>query len=239
MFCELLFSALFPVFSIERGGPLCYNVGNTLWNTPDNKELTMRHTTSLPRRMAALLLAFVLLLPTVYAAAGEQKLQTTAQLVNGLTYRNTVTVNSGSRVESFSLELEPGSDAWPILAQASGTVYGGASISYAVNQAQAQGYHVLGAINTDFFAMSTGVPIGLVVENGIYKSSNDGENALAIANGQAGILDRPQVSLSLHNYSSGLTVTPNHFNKTRGEGGGLYLLNEHFSTVSTLSLIHI
>ena len=193
----------------------------------------MRHTTSLPRRMAALLLAFVLLLPTVYAAAGEQKLQTTAQLVNGLTYRNTVTVNSGSRVESFSLELEPGSDAWPILAQASGTVYGGASISYAVNQAQAQGYHVLGAINTDFFAMSTGVPIGLVVENGIYKSSNDGENALAIANGQAGILDRPQVSLSLHNYSSGLTVTPNHFNKTRGEGGGLYLLNEHFSTVST------
>ncbi len=193
----------------------------------------MRHTTSLPRRMAALLLAFVLLLPTVYAAAGEQKLQTTAQLVNGLTYRNTVTVNSGSRVESFSLELEPGSDAWPILAQASGTVYGGASISYAVSQAQAQGYHVLGAINTDFFAMSTGVPIGLVVENGIYKSSNDGENALAIANGQAGILDRPQVSLSLHNYSSGLTVTPNHFNKTRGEGGGLYLLNEHFSTVST------
>lgn len=193
----------------------------------------MRHTTSLPRRMAALLLALALLLPTAYAAAGEQKLQTTAQLANGLTYRNTVTVNGGSRVESFSLELEPGGDVWPILAQASGTVYGGASINYAVSQVQAQGYHVLGAINTDFFAMSTGVPIGLVVENGIYKSSNDGENALAIADGRAGIVDRPQVPLSLYNYSSGLTVTPNHFNKTRGEGGGLYLLNEHFSTVST------
>ena len=107
-------------------------------------------------------------------------MQTTAQLADGLTYRNTVTVNGGSRVESFALELEPDSDAQPILAQASGTIYGGASISYTISQAQAQGYHVLGAINTDFFSMSTGVPIGLVVEDGIYKSSNDGENAKPI-----------------------------------------------------------
>lgn len=195
----------------------------------------MRHTTSLPRRAAALLLAFVLLLPTVYAAAGEQKIQTTTQLADGLTYRNTVTVNSGSRVESFSLELEPDGGARPILAQASGTVYGGASISYTISQAQAQGYHVLGAINTDFFAMSTGVPIGLVIEDGIYKSSNDGENALIITDGRADILDKPQVSLSLYNNSTGLTVTPKQFNKTRTATGGLYLLNEHFSTVSTRS----
>lgn len=195
----------------------------------------MRHTTSLPRRAAAALLAFVLLLPSAYAAAGEKKLQTTAQLADGLTYRNTVTVNSGSRVESFSLELEPDSDARPILAQASGTIYGGASISYAISQAQAQGYHVLGAINTDFFSMSTGVPLGLVVEDGIYKSSNDGENALIITDGWADILDKPQVSLSLYNYRTGLTVTPKQFNKARTATGGLYLLNEHFSTVSTRS----
>lgn len=193
----------------------------------------MKHTTSPPRRAAAMLLAFLLLLPTVYAAAGEQKLQTTAQLADGLTFRNTVTVNGGSRVESFSLELAPDSAARPILVQASGTVYGGASINYAVSQAQAQGFHVLGAINTDFFVMSTGVPIGLVVEDGVYQSSNDGENALTITGGRAAILDKPQVSLSLYNHSTGLTITPDHFNKTRGEIGGLYLLNEHFSTVST------
>lgn len=193
----------------------------------------MRHTTSLSRRAAALLLALALLLPTAYAAAGEQKLQTATRLVDGLTCRNTVTVNNGSRVESFALELEPGSDARPILVQGSGTIYGGASINYAISQAQAQGYHVLGAINTDFFAMSTGVPIGLVVEDGIYKSSNDGENALILTDGRAGILDKPRVSLSLYNDSTGRTITPNHLNKTRGAAGGLYLLNEHFSTVST------
>lgn len=193
----------------------------------------MRHTPSLPRRAAALLLALLLLLPTAYAAAGEPKLQTTARLADGLTYRNTVTVNGGSRVESFALELEPDSAARPILVQASGTIYGSASVNYAVSQAQAQGYHVLGAINTDFFSMSTGVPIGLVVEDGVYKSSNGDENALIIADGRAAVLDKPRVSLSLYNHSTGSTVTPNHFNKARGEGGGVYLLNEHFSTVST------
>ena len=89
------------------------------------KGALMKHNTltSLFRRTAALALAVVLAVPTVYAAAGEQKLQTASTLVEGLTYQNTVTVNNSSRVESFSLELEEDSQAYPILLQASGTVY--------------------------------------------------------------------------------------------------------------------
>ena len=139
----------------------------------------MRHNTSLPRRTAALFLAFLLLLPTAYATAGERKLQTTTEIVDGLTYRNTVTSNNGSRVESFALELSPDSAAKPILLQGSGTIYAGASINKAVASAQEMGYHVLGAINTDFFSMSTGVPIGIVVEDGVYKYSTPGANANA------------------------------------------------------------
>ena len=106
----------------------------------------MKHIarSSVFRRTAALLLAAVLALPTVYAAAGEQKLQTTSTLTDGLTYRNTVTVNNSSRIESFSLELEPDSQVQPIMIQASGTVYGAATINRAVTQAQEMGYHVLG-----------------------------------------------------------------------------------------------
>ena len=40
-----------------------------------------------------------------YATAGERKIQTSTQIVDGLTYKNTVTDNGGSRVESFALEL--------------------------------------------------------------------------------------------------------------------------------------
>ena len=195
----------------------------------------MRHTNSLPRRAAALFLALILLLPTVYAAAGERKLQTSAQIVDGLTYRNTVSVNGSSRVESFSLELSRYSDARPILLQSAGTVYGAASINKAVSQAQEQGYHVLGAINTDFFSMSTGVPMGIVIEDGVYKSSTDGENAMAIVNGEISIIPSPRVAMTLYNHATGATLTPDSFNKARHQIGGVYLLNEDFSTVSTRS----
>ena len=85
----------------------------------------MKHTAAkFLRRTAAFALAVVLALPTVYADAGEKKLQTSAQLTEGLTYRNTVTVNSSKRVESFAMELSPDSDAYPILLQASGTIGG-------------------------------------------------------------------------------------------------------------------
>lgn len=56
-------------------------------------------------------------------------------------------------MESFSLELSPDSrEVEPIFLQASGTAYGAGSINLAVSYAQSLGYHVLGAINTDFFA---------------------------------------------------------------------------------------
>ena len=195
----------------------------------------MRHTTSFPRRAAAFFLAFLLLLPTAYATAGERKIQTSTQIVDGLTYKNTVTENGGSRVESFSLELSPDSAARPILLQGSSTIYAGASINKAVSSAQEAGYHVLGAINTDFFSMSTGVPIGMVIEDGIYKSSNDGENAMAISDSGISIVERPQVTMSLYDQNTGLTVIPDNFNKARHEIGGIYLLNGYFSTVSTRS----
>ena len=67
----------------------------------------MRHIKSFSRRAAAFTLSLLLSLPIVYADAGERVLQTSTEITGGLTYRNTVTVNGGSRVESFALELEP------------------------------------------------------------------------------------------------------------------------------------
>ena len=195
----------------------------------------MRHIKSFSRRAAAFTLALLLSLPIVYADAGERVLQTSTEITGGLTYRNTVTVNGGSRVESFALELEPDAGVQPILLQGDGTIYGGGSISHVVSTAQAAGWHVLGAINTDFFAMSTGVPMGVVIEDGIYKSSPGTENAMTIKDGRVSITRTPQVSLTLYNHTTGLNTVPDAFNKTRSEYGGTYLLNGHFSNVSTRS----
>ena len=197
----------------------------------------MIHKTTLPRRGAALFLALLLAVPTVYAdtGAGTQKLQTTISVVDGLTYRNTVSVNSGSRVESFSLELAPDSPARPILVQGAGTIYGAATINKAVSNAQQAGYHVLAAINTDFFSMSTGVPSGIVIEDGVYKAGSSGENAMVIDGGGVSIVPSPSVAMSLYDQTSGHSVIPHNFNKYRTDTGGIYLLNEYFSTASTHS----
>ena len=79
----------------------------------------------------AFALALALAIPAAYATAGEKKLETTTRIVDGLTYRNTVSVNNGSRVESNSFELSPYSVAKPILVQGDGTIYGAATINRA------------------------------------------------------------------------------------------------------------
>lgn len=194
---------------------------------------TKLHTIS--RRLAAFTLAVLMAIPTAFAAAGEQKLQTSIDILDGLTYRNTVTVNKDSRVESFSLELEEDSDVYPILLQGSGAVYGTASINKAVSNAQAAGYHVVGAMNTDFFSMSSGVPMGIVIEDGVYKSSGKDENAMLITDGEVSIMGHPQVSLTLTNQTTGNTVTPHYFNKLRTSTGGMYLINSDFSSTTRSS----
>ena len=185
------------------------------------------------RRAAAFTLALLMALPTAYAAAGEQKLQTVTQLTDGLTYSNTITENQSSRVESYALELAADRSVSPILLQASGTVYGAASVNKAVSYAQSLGYHVLAAVNTDFFSTASGVPLGIVIEDGIYKSSPGTESAITIRDGVVSLCERPAVTLTLTNQSNGFSVTPHHFNKWRSATGGVYLLNEDFSTVST------
>ena len=190
--------------------------------------------TSLLRRLSAFVVAAALALPTVYASAGEKKLQTVRNLTDGLDYVNTITYHSeGSRVESYSLELGSDSRAYPIMVQGSGNIYSAASINKAVEYAQSLGYHVLGAINTDFFSPATGVPLGIVIEDGIYKSSPEDEAAVTVTDGQFDLLETPQVTMTLTNQRSAQQVSLTHLNKYRTGTGGLYLLNEHFSTVST------
>ena len=167
--------------------------------------------------------------------AGSPQLRTTRELADGLTYSNTITSHSAAgRVESFSLELSPDSrEVEPIFLQASGTAYGAGSINLAVSYAQSLGYHVLGAINTDFFAPSTGVPLGISIEDGIYKSSPEAEAAVVITDGEVELVEQSQVTLTLTNESTGGQTVLTHLNKYRADSGGLYLFNYDFSTVST------
>ena len=130
---------------------------------------------NLPKRVLALVLAAALLTPSAFASAGTAQINTAQTLADGLVYRNTVSNHSSAgRMESFALELEPDSEVYPIMIQAAGTVYGAATINRAIRTAEELGYTVVGGINSDFFTLGSGVPNGISIEDGVYKSSPEG-----------------------------------------------------------------
>lgn len=204
--------------------------------TPETKGVSMKNFSlrSLARRVCALVLSAALVLPMTARAAVPSPVLTTRQPVtDGLIYTNTVSTTAAGRLESFTVELPRSSALEPILLQSSGTIYGGASMNKAVELAQSMGLNVYAAINTDYFSTATGIPLGIVIEDGVYKSDAAGAPAMLIGSGGVTLCADPQVSLSLLNHTNGTTVTPNYFNKLRVATGGMYLLNADFSTVST------
>lgn len=197
-------------------------------------------------RITVFLLLIALLAGAVQASGTAVYSRSLA--ISDLTYTNTIRYGSAGRVETYALETTPGGEVRPIV-MACDTIYGGMTLPAMVRYAEAQGYNVVGAINADYY-YGNSIPIGLVIEDGIYKSSPEWNNAAAfLPDGSAYISDSPTITITLENQggaaltpdeegnlpesNAGKSLTLTHYNKTRADGGGLYLLNEYFSTVST------
>ncbi|MFI3250424.1 MAG: phosphodiester glycosidase family protein, partial [Eubacteriales bacterium] len=174
------------------------------------------------------------LLPISSANIGTVTSQTVTEIVPGYTYTNTVSEHSAGPVQGFTLEVSPSSTVYPISVQGSGTIYGGGNILKAIEVAEAQGYNVVGAINTDYFQTSTGVPLGVVIEDGVYKSSAGNYGSLYLSDTTTPtVFSGNHVGLSVTNLETGYELVPHYLNKNRDDIGGVYLMTEHFSTVST------
>ena len=115
--------------------------------------------------VASFLLA--LTMPTAWAAgAGTVVFRNTQAVADNLNCTNTISWdNSVGRQESFALNLSSGGDVYPIV-MACDTIYGGLSVSSMISYAESLGYNVLAAVNTDFYSTKTGVPMGIVIEDG-------------------------------------------------------------------------
>ncbi len=177
----------------------------------------------------------------VATGAGTVVYRNTQQIADNLSFTNTISyINNTERQGSYELRLTGRGDAYPLI-MACDTIYGRMTIDQMVSYAETRGKNVLAAVNTDFFSMQTGVPMGLVVENSVYKSSPEKNTAVAFKpDGSVYFSDNPEVTIDLINSGSladmtnaGQTVSLTHFNKFRTDPGGLYLFSSAFSTVST------
>ena len=185
------------------------------------------------KRLLSLLLAAAVLVTPALAygdGTGEAVYINTTELADGFTYTNAVSYDDDGRAESFTLETERGSSVYPIV-MACDTIYGGFTVTEMIAYAESLGYNVVGAVNADF-GESNGVPTGMVVENGVYKSSPEGNSAMAFNDGRAFVSEKPEVELTFTNEENGYEYTTEHLNKSRTDYGA-YVFSEYFSTVST------
>ena len=204
-------------------------------------------------RSATAVLIVLSLLATVTAyAAGNIVFTNTRLLADNLEYVNTISYcETDGRRESFAVRMTGPGDAFPIVMRGE-TVFGALTISDMLSRAESMGKNVLAVVNTDFFSMQTGVPMGIVIEDGVYVSSPGGRNAICFADdGSVFYLNEPSVEITLYNHgradsgedteadseeeadNRGETVILHNLNKFRMDTGGMVMLTEAFSTVST------
>ena len=200
----------------------------------------MKHKTM--KLIGVIIIILSLVAPMSAHALGDVVYTNTRLLADNLEYINTISWSSSQgRTESFGIKMTGPGDAYPVVMNGD-TIYGTTKISNMVSYAESLGKKVLAIVNTDFFFLEYGgVPIGIVVEDGIYKSSPEGRNAVTIGyDGEVNIISPPTVIITLQNEggneetdNAGKTVSLRHLNKPRTDLGGINLFSETFSTVST------
>ncbi len=160
-------------------------------------------------------------------------------LSEDLTYTNQIFQNGeGRRVESYTVETDPHGAVYPVVATAD-SLYEAMKPEELTAVMRERGLNVLAAVNADFFYSSVKLPLGGVIEGGIYVTNTDTESLLAFDDDGAFFIEKPDIRLTLHNNGGGgLTYDPerftwvsnfgkevkvNHLNKIRNRTGGLFL----------------
>lgn len=190
-------------------------------------------------RVLALVLAAVLTLSP--AAAASQALGTeihtvTLPLAKGteMTKQNLWSATySDLRTERF-LTYTPTEGVRPVVAYGA-KITTRATLSEMAKELENQGKRVLGGVNGDYYVLSTGAPLGMVISDGVVRSTPQYTVSWGLgflADGTA-FISQPELSVTANFHGMTLAVSGG-INKVRTEQGGYYLLTEEFAN-STLN----
>jgi hypothetical protein len=141
-------------------------------------------------------------------------------------YSNTLQhITEGQNEERYIL-YTPGSAVMPIVSYGS-VLYGMSTINYVADFNRARGKTVVAGINGDFFMLDTGIPIGIVVTEGILRSSDVGVNAVGFFPDGTAMIGKPSLTVNVTT-DTGYSLNIDYVNKTR-KNYGVYLLTPDFS----------
>lgn len=191
----------------------------------------MKHTAPFTRILAfftAALLALTSLPLTALADTGRlgEQLYSLSRPIAQSAVFSTQALQGDAEQTPAMVTYSPGGDIQPVAAYGS-RLYGKSTISAIADFVAESGRTVVAAINGDFFSSSTGLPLGMVVTDGVLRSSDAGRNAVGFTEEGYAVIGAPELSMTLT--GEGFTVPVSHLNKLRTAAGGIYLLTGDFS----------
>lgn len=177
-------------------------------------------------RALSLALALSLTLLSTAGAAFSSGFSYSYPVGEGLTYTRTEGKNASGLQKANILTYEPNGTVSPLIVYADEQLYGSnATIMNAVKYLENQGQRVIGGTNADFFVMSSGIPIGLVIDDGELISSDAWQYAVGFKEDGSAVTGRPTMDMKITGASG--TVSVSYFNKTRTTAGA-YLLDHNY-----------
>ena len=176
-------------------------------------------------RLLTGVLAAALMITAVSAA--EVLNRRDLKLADHLTLAETSVRNQKDTVREQVLTYTPGGDVQPMVVYGT-TLYGRSTMDYIESHLAEQGYTSAAAINASFFDMTTGIPYGMLVTDGILRSSGDGYAVGIMADGTLQI-GKPELQVKL-SWEGGETV-PN-YNKALSKTNGFCLYSNDYDWVT-------
>ena len=186
-------------------------------------------------RATALVLAAVLAVGPAASASqalGTEIHQGTTHLAQGVDYTRQYlwsATYSDLRTERY-IEYTPNALVQPAVAYGD-TVLSKTTLSALAQGLESQGKRVLGGINGDYFVVATGAPLGMVVTDGVLRSSSAEHFALGFdASGNA-FIGKPALSITA-TFGGSARAVSGGLNKVRTETGGYVLYTTDFSATT-------
>ena len=135
-------------------------------------------------------------------------------------------LNGRNEYAASAVSYSAGSGVRPVAAFGS-SVCDRLTAAAAAQYYEGLGYRVVGAINGDFYDVSTGFPLGLLVSDGQLLSGASDYYAVGFRQDGSVVMGEPKLSITAQS-DAGMSINIWSINKPRVEKGGVTLLTHYF-----------
>ncbi|MDO4581007.1 MAG: phosphodiester glycosidase family protein [Bacillota bacterium] len=193
------------------------------------------------RSIKTIIIALALILCcTAAAAAASSSLYQASAPIAGDTqlYANSYYLDDGTTLISENyLLFTPGGAIQPVIGYGN-TLHGAASLRTAVNVMAEQGYTVIAALNGDYFNISSGVPLGVVMYEGeIISSEHSSLPALGFKADGSAVIAKPGFSYTL-SLPGGGSLAIDNINKELSVNAGLVAYTAEYADSDKAAIEH-